>query len=106
MQDGVAFHWAPEAHKAAERLNVDLVPDYPARSPSLNPPENMFGWAMQKVDSRFWKDGPPTSEGEELKRFRDACEDYENKGFLDNAIRSVPDRLKLIIENKGGPIPY
>lgn len=76
------------------------VMEWPPYSPDLNPIENLWSIVKQKVYKRYPKNH------NELKAF--LVEEWKAIGqsTIDNLIASMVKRCELVIQNKGGRIPY
>jgi hypothetical protein len=75
------------------------------RSPCLNPIENVFGYAEERLEER-WIEKRPVDPAETLARFREICAAAAEAGDIKRTVASMPKRLKLVIDANGGPIRY
>lgn len=81
--------------------NIDLL-DWPARSPDLNPMENLWGILVRRI----YAEGRQYDSVNELKTaINEAWESIENS-ILENLVHSMPNRLRKVIEAKGNVIHY
>ena len=106
VMDGATFHWAPEAMKALRDHNLIGVEGYPATSPELNPPENVFGFSKKPMD-RMQHTKPAEDAAETLRRFRELVKTDTMRKRLRNTVDGLagPDgRIKRVIAADGGPI--
>lgn len=103
IYDNASWHWTAEVRKAMAESNVHFLEDYPARSPSCNPIENIFGIA-ENAFMRMHVKRRPKSEEETLQRFNGACDEAQSKGHIKKTMASMPKRLEVLIEADGGPI--
>ena len=75
---------------------------WPARSPDLNPMENLWGIMVQRV----YDGGKQYATLAELKvALKKAWDDIDQK-TLDDLLASMPNRLKECIERKGMKTRY
>ena len=58
------------------------------------------------VDSDAQVESPSKTVKETKARFRKILDECEKSGEIKRAIKSMPNRLKLLIKAKGGPIKY
>jgi transposase len=80
--------------------NFPSVIDWPSNSPDLNPIENLWSIVKRNVEIRQPRNI------RELEKFM--MEEWEEipQRLLNNLVRSMKERCKLIIENNGERIPY
>lgn len=107
QQDNDPKHTAKVVQKYLENKSAqeDLpfrILDWPSQSPDLNPIENL--WAIVKAE--LAKRNLSYSSEEAL--FLEAQNIWDNIGAdaLANLIASMPNRIKMVIKNKGGPTSY
>jgi len=100
--DGVRWHDSPPPAQALRDENVLSLGKPPARSPCMNPIENLFGYAEQRLEDR-WIGERSSSPADTRARFDDICTD---SGDIRRTAGSMPKRMKLVIDAKGGPIRY
>ena len=74
--------------------------DWPFNSPNLNPIENL--WAIVKRNVQLQQ---PQNIGD-LERFMKEEWLKIPQDIIKNLVRSMKERCKLVIENKGERIPY
>lgn len=80
--------------------NVPTVMDWPSNSPDLNPIENLWSILKRNVELR-----QPNNIGE-LDSFMKEEWSKIPQDIIKNLVRSMKQRCKLVIENKGERIPY
>lgn len=102
LQDGFGAHWTKECRDAMRQHNVDPLEDYPARSPGCNAAENLFGTATLEFDKETINNRPPNAAAC-VQRFRGICNTIAARGDLSKTARSMPARLKRIVDAQGGP---
>lgn len=52
MQDGAAVHWTPETRALIEQLGLDLLLNWPANSPDMNPLELLWALLQHRISER------------------------------------------------------
>ena len=108
LQDNVKLHKAPAALAAAISARLSFIQGYPPYSPDLNPIENLFGIVLKKMGVLDLKE-PIVGTGrveKSITRFRNLLSAEVAKGTLKTLARSMPRRLKAVIDAKGGPTRY
>lgn len=87
------------------RINTINTMQWPARSPDLNPIENVWSWMVNFI----YKDKAQYNTKEDLWTAIEAAVDNINQERgedLKNLYRSMPTRLLKVIEKRGETIPY
>ena len=97
MQDNARPHTAKILKQYYDENDVELL-DWPPQSPDLNPFEHI--WAVMKQDL-YTQGSFPTSKADLIERFLTIWDNLELQIF-ENLSDSIPDQLKLAIQNKGG----
>jgi transposase len=95
MQDGARCHTARKTLKFLKDRRASVLENWPARSPDLNPIEQVWGFLSRTVAAR----GP--TDDEELKEFVRAEWDAIPQSTLDGMVLGFRDRLKKVIERNG-----
>ena len=98
VQDGARSHIDHHVMKYLVSKKVNTVPDWPARSPDLNPIEVMWARIQRLVDKHA-----PTDK-EELKNFWQKEWELIPQSEVDKLVMSFTDRLKACIINKGATL--
>lgn len=100
MQDGAPCHRAKSTLKALKEMGIRLLEGWPAQSPDLNPIENLWGTLQ---DNLYHHDITTVDDlWAALQEEWDKITLQDLRAYID----SMPKRLKLVIENKGGSIKY
>lgn len=100
LQDGDPSQNSKEAKDAMDSIGCRLF-KIPARSPDLNPIENIF----HLVGKKLQKDALETNLVREdfegfCRRVKKTCLEYPHE-VIDNTIASMPKRIDLVIKSKG-----
>lgn len=96
QQDNAPIHCAKHTKSFFSSSQIPLL-EWPARSPDLNPIENLWGILSQKVYSNGRQFGT-------LKELKDAINQEWAKidtKVLENLINSMPGRVLKVLNNKG-----
>jgi transposase len=101
QQDNAAIHRAKHTKKWLQDRNIVSL-EWPARSPDLNPIENLWGMLAREV----YKNGRQFQTVLELKTAIRQAWAQLPIGKLQNLIKSMPERIFSVISNKGGPTKY
>lgn len=101
MQDGAGCHTAARVLTYLRENRIKTM-KWPARSPDLNPIENI--WALLKGKLRKISGFPGNRE--ELIARAQSCWRELGQEAVDNILNSMPKRMRLVVEQKGGPIKY
>ena len=99
QQDNVRFHTTPETITLLHEQGITFL-EWPAWSPDLNPIENLWNDLKHRVYNRF----PQTME--QLEQFIKEEWHLTNPTFIYRICCSMPDRLQLLLDNKGHKIHY
>lgn len=95
MQDGARAHASGLVGTFLEEQKVQVLKDWPARSPDLNPLENFWGILARKVS-----DCGPTNE-DDLERFIKKVWRAYPQSEVDTLVNSFSDRIDQCIVNGG-----
>lgn len=101
QQDNAAIHNSRSTREWFEQKKIRVLP-WPARSPDLNPMENVWGYLAQKV----YAHGRQFHTVDELERTIYAEWDAIPQDFLKKLINSMPNRIFKTILNHGGSSGY
>lgn len=84
----------------AARAHLRLIRPWPSNSPDLNPIENVWNWIKDFVEAL-----EPRTEQELREAVLKAWDAFPIE-FTEDLINSMPKRLRLCLELKGGRIKY
>ncbi|KAJ1300251.1 hypothetical protein OPQ81_005080 [Rhizoctonia solani] len=107
QEEVIFMHDHPRPHKAKivgtwlEDNGIDCV-EWPANSPDLNPIENL--WAELKRRLGEYENAPAGMLGF-WDRVQDVWDDFAEE-YFQKLIKSMPRCMTMVIEKKGGSIPY
>lgn len=99
QQDNAPIHTAGTIKSYLRNKNVTVM-EWPPQSPDLNPIENL--WFI--LDNNLKKRNP-ANEDELFRMLNDAWKKISSD-TIDNLMNSMRNRCRLVIENRGMPIPY
>lgn len=101
QQDNASCHSAGSTRAWFEANGVTVMP-WPARSPDLNPIENLWGWMVQRV----YANGRQFAAIPELREaIREAWEAIPLR-VMEDLVGSMTNRLREVIMKKGGITKY
>lgn len=103
QQDNAAAHRARSTRRLIAALGFEVL-EWPARSPDLNPIENLWHWLKNHIEDHH-RDLQRLS----LAALRTAIEeawDAIPEELLLRLAHSMPDRLRKVIAAEGGGIEY
>ena len=108
MQEKPSFIWMQDnasIHRSKETLGFFELHDipklrWPARSPDLNPIENLWGIIARKLDAVVDTKGEATTEDDLWKRVQDCANEVPHQVYK-NLYQSLLKRMKLVIEKDG-----
>ena len=98
QQDNDPKHTSRVATAFFTKNNINVL-KWPAQSPDLNPIENLWGI----LDTKLPKNRSSADNCFEL--LKKAWEEID-QNVIANLIESIPNRLKCVIKNRGGPTNY
>lgn len=99
QQDNAPVHTARVTKQWLQQRNVLVLP-WPAKSPDLNPIENLWGIVVREV----YKEGRQYNDTNELKAAITAAWQAIPQQTLQNLVRSMPSRTDLVMEANGWEI--
>ena len=102
LLDGEAFLHGPEAKTAMAEAGITVLPGWPSYSPDLNPQENVWGWAEERL--RDIEVDTDTFGHFQIKVMR-AVEAYPFEAGV-KLIPAIGKRLKEVIEKQGAALKY
>ena len=101
QQDNASMHVLRSTKAWFESKGINLM-DWPARSPDLNPMENLWGILVRRIYANNKQYGTK----EELQQaILDAWDNVENS-VLNNLVNSMPNRIFDVIQCNGNVINY
>lgn len=101
QQDNAAIHVAASTKRWFSDKNIPLL-DWPARSPDLNPIENLWGIIARRVYANCRQ----FNSVQELKSAIKDAWDSITLNELQKLVHSMPNRIFETIKNKGGNTKY
>ena len=89
-----------------EKVHANVIQRIPARSPDLNPIENVFNVVKRQLkDEALQKNIESESKDEFEKRVLSALLNYPSS-VIDRTIESMEKRLKLVVKGRGNRTKY
>ncbi|KAJ1301775.1 hypothetical protein OPQ81_009004 [Rhizoctonia solani] len=101
MHDNASTHKAKIVVKWLEDHGIKCL-EWPANSPDLNPIENL--WAELKRHLGEYEE-PPNGMLELWDRVQAVWNEF-GQDYCQSLIESMPERMAMVLEKKGKPIPY
>lgn len=101
QHDGAPCHRAAVVTNWLRQQGVDVLEPWPGSSPDLNPIENLWIYMKRKVAAKN-----PSSEIELIKAIKVVWTTEITPEYTRNLVRSMPDRIKAVIANKGRHTKY
>lgn len=99
MQDNASIHRTKEILDFFDMHDIPKLL-WPARSPVLNPIENLWGIITRKLDALVDIRGEATTEEQLWQRVQECANTIDRKVFK-NLYKSLGKRIKSVIERKG-----
>lgn len=101
QQDNAAIHTSKETKQWMMDHKIDLL-DWPARSPDLNPVENLWGIMVRRI----YAEGRQYATVYELKSAISEAWGNIEKAVLQNLVNSMPNRMFQVINRNGKATDY
>ena len=101
IQDGLRAHWAPVSRAAMHENRVSFLPNFPPRSPDLNPIENLFPHLDLHLARMQRLHGDAANEAAFMLRVDEFFQKPETGDLVRTLARSMPGRMQLCIQNEG-----
>ena len=101
MHDGAPCHRAASVGRWLQQQSVRVLSPWPGNSPDLNPLENLWAILKTKVAER-----KPTSMTHLHDVIRDVwCREINQETCM-KLVHSMPDRVRQVLKNRGGPTKF
>lgn len=99
MQDGASIHTSAYTSEYLTDNKVNLLPNWPAYSPDINPIENVWAFLKSDLKKKYRSERLPK---ENYQFYNDACFFFHKicNRTVDSLISSMSDRLKDIKKSK------
>lgn len=101
QQDSAPCHTAKVVKKWFRDNDVETLDNWPSNSPDLNVIENCWNLMKKKVAAHH-----PTSEDDLRQILREVWVREITPDYCKTLVRSMPDRIKAVLANKGYPTKY
>lgn len=101
QQDGAPCHRAAIVTRWLRQQGIETLEPWPGSSPDLNPIENLWMYLKQKVSELN-----VTSEQELIKAIKEIWVKEVTVQYCDSLVKSMPDRIKAVLKNKGRHTKY
>ena len=101
LQDSAPSHTAKITTKWFSDNNITVLKDFPPNSPDLNVVENCWNFMKDKVSAHN-----PTSEKDLIRLLNAVWNTEITEEYCRKLVRSMPDRIRAVIKNKGLPCKY
>lgn len=109
MHDRSPIHTAHKTLDWIERNNLDLMHDWPAKAPDMNPIENVWAEIERKLERRQCRDGHQLWM-EVSQVFVDLTLDNEDESgpsdYVKKLVQSMPRRMAEVVRREGGWTQY
>jgi transposase len=100
LEDHDSKHTCKVATQWKDRRGINVM-EWPGWSPDLNPIENLWSMMKPKVKARN-----STSAQELNDSILEVWQELDQEDLMENLIRTMPDRIRKVIEAKGDRIHY
>lgn len=101
QQDNASIHRSVETKAWFSSKKIDVL-SWPARSPDLNPIENIWGIIVRRI----YANRKQYDNVEQLKVAVSEAWESLDKNLLKNLVESMPNRIYQVIERSGGVTKY
>ena len=101
QQDNAAVHTSASTREWLRARNFEVL-DWPAKSPDLNPIENLWGVLVREV----YKDGRQYDSVAELEKAVKLAWSRITVQLLKKLVNSMPQRINEVIKNHGKSTSY
>lgn len=104
VQDNASIHMVEEVQNVIIDHNVETL-NWPARSPDLNPIENLWGWMVKKLNQMINDQGEAQNERELFRRVKEVFDEVDNE-LIAKYYESMIRRLQAVIDERGSRTKY